>query len=172
MIEAIRQEVLLALSTDEVDDTLRAQVDELLADWQREASDPKVRDRVLDLLRDDLLAQLQGAQPADQRAVLSTELADRHSREVSRRSLDAARRRQRGELGPDEAREVGQQLLDELKPLQREVDALADGPRKQELQQRLQEVSLEALFLVDGKVTSPRMQRQASPPPGAPSVIP
>lgn len=175
MIEAIRQEVLLALAHDgEVEAEVKSQVDELLVDWAREAGDEPPRDRILDILRDDLLSQLQGQPAAAQRQVLRAELADRHLRALSQLSLAAARQRLHRQLPPAQAAAQGDRLLEALQPVVQEVSDLPDGDRKRELERGIQEVSLEALYCKDGHVMSQRLHHEAQATSGqaeAPRII-
>lgn len=162
MLEASRQEILLALG-DEASATTATDLDTLLADWDREAGDGELRDQVLDVLRDELLGELQSADPEDRADILHREAVERQVRALGRATLAAGRATLAGALSRDEGKVQGEALMARAREVRQAVEALPLGEARTQLLERVGEAELEALYVVERKAMSRRLGREAGP---------
>lgn len=169
LVSELAPTVLAGLEGDD-----RARGDELLAelcrDWVREAGSSGKADDVLAILRDDLARATGGLGPRERLAVLEAEVLDRRLRVLSRQSLALGKEVVDRAVDDATARERGKALLEKAEALSPEIDAIAATDRRPALRRQLEEIVLEALYAVERKAMSARLDRYARDQQGADSA--
>lgn len=129
----------------------------LVRDWVAEAGSSGMADSVLSILRNDLATAMSGLGPAERLAVLEAEVLDREIQVVSRQSLALGKAIIDRAVSDEEARQRGQDLLARVKELAPRIDAVTDEARRLPLRRQLEEAMLEALYAVERKAMSSRL---------------
>lgn len=135
-----------------------AALDQIVADWAREADGTPDPQAVLRFQQEDLAALLASV-PAHQRlAALRARVLGRRLDRAGSASYALGQAVVDGSIVPEEAQRQGQALLEEIEHVAREAKALPEalaGPLRQELS----EASMEARYAIDGQAMSPRLDR-------------
>lgn len=138
----------------------RPLLEELARDWLREANKSDRPDRVLDILCEDFDEILGDAEGEELLSLLLAQVLERRSRSLSVRSFALGKAVLQAKVHEAEAQSQGKSLLEESDVLTREIVALGDGnPLKAQLERRLQDVRLEALYAIERKAMSLRLGR-------------
>ena len=151
-------------------------VDELVDDWQREAGDGADAPAILALLRREFLDQAAARDEARRHDLLLEHMLDRRIRRASVRSWELGRRVVDGTIAADQARDQGEALMNVAKDIAPRIRELADAEVVARLQRDLQEVTLEALYAIERKAMSRRLDdyrrdvHAPSPNVGSPHV--
>jgi|GEM_PF-2259836 len=131
----------------------------LVADWVREASLTPRPEGVLKILRGDMTAAF-AKTPAEQRvATLERMLLQRRIDYVAGRTYGLGVAIIDGTVGADEGRERGKVLLAECEALGAKTRDLPRTADNESLHRALSEALMEALFAVEGKASSARLDR-------------
>jgi hypothetical protein len=165
----------------------RALLDELVADWRREAGDDPDAEAIRDTLEDEARAAFRGATPRERLDWVHAEVLDRRLRVLSRRALMAARGLLDGSLEDAAVRAEGRAILSELERLSPELQDLQKRQPTRDttwLQQALEDVLLDGLYLVERQAMSRRFAElfgaeaplllplRLSPPPARCAALP
>jgi hypothetical protein len=141
---------------------MRALLDELVRDWYREAGTDDDAQAVLDLLRRELDGELAGKAAAARTDTVYAAVLDRRIRRLGVQTLDLGKRIIDGSVERDDARARGEALMKEIEAVAAEVRTLADADVRARLGRDLQEASMEALYAIEGKAMSHRLNHYAS----------
>ncbi len=147
-------------------------LDQLVADWAREASSHSEPAEVTEVQQKDLQQVLGQADPAERLTVLRGELMKRQVRRLRARTFELGTAILEGRAERAEAKQAGEPLLKEAEGLAEGLKALPDTAERQRLQRELGEALMEALFAVEGGAMSPRLSRQSSERSGPPGIRP
>ena len=152
------------------------QLDALITDWLREAGDDETTADTIDILREELEAKIAAASPAERLQVLEIETLQRRVRALSRESFELGKKLVDGAIARDAAGEQGQALMERADALGKEVAALNSAEAGEQLARELQEISLEALYAIEKKAMSLRLNhyaqdRSAANPDEAPPKV-
>lgn len=150
----------------------RAELVELVRDWRREAGSDADAPAVIAMLRRELLEKLDGKPPAARRDVLRVESLERRVRALSVKSYALGQQVLDGKIPDEPARVEGQALMDAADALAPRLAAVVDEAAREVLRRDLNDVRLEALYAVDRKIMSLRLNRYAGDRRGAPNVTP
>lgn len=136
---------------------------DLARDWLEEARvQAVVAHDVLRILRDDLIEATRGQGAAERLTVLRANLLDRRVGALSRRSFALGKQVVDGAVPDDEARREGRAILADVDVVAPLVRAIGDDRLRRPLDARLQDVMLEALYAVERRAMSLRLNRYAS----------
>ncbi len=157
----------------------REQSAQLAKAWMAEAERyPDLRDDILERHQSDFTTYLGDSQgPARQERLLAATL-DHRLRRLNVRSRDLGQGVIDSTIENSQAKQEGQALMDELKPLGATIATIKDEALRRPLEREYQETSLDALYAVDRKVMSRRLNHYASSKkktqaaPAPPSVRP
>ncbi len=166
--DQLRQEIT-ALVCDGLDGEMRvnnaALAGELVDDWNREANagdNEAERKAVLNLLRSDLIAALEGAGAEARTQQLRLEVYDRRVRRLSVQSLTLGKGIIEARIPVEEGRKDGRKLMSQVEALAPALAALAASDRRAYLQRELEQVSMEALYAIEGQAMSHRLSHFAA----------
>jgi hypothetical protein len=147
---------LAGLSERETDEG-RTLVDALMADWTREAtSNPAA---IGALQRQELAEAGQGKSPVERLDLLRAEVAKRRINQLSVQSYALASHLIDGTIDPATARAQGESLLTDVDTLTSAVKTIDDADTQRRLHRDLNEVRMEALYAVEQKAMSLRLNR-------------
>ncbi len=145
-----------------------ALVPTLADDWLREAGAAPDPTAVLTILRDDLAGAVAGGEPEDRLDRLRHEVLIRRVRAAGRRSFDLAKQAIDGAIDDNAARAAGEDLITELHALSLEVRTQEDPQSVRVLTTALEPAQLEALYLLERKAMSRRLDSYARSKGAAP----
>ncbi|MFO0747349.1 MAG: hypothetical protein U1F43_17030 [Myxococcota bacterium] len=132
---------------------------ELLSQWAYEAGAHEGSDAIYDILEQDLRTEIAG-KGADQRFdVLWGNVLTRRLRDVSGATFALGQRVIDGTVADAEAKARGRELLSQTEVLAAEVRTIVDGERRLVLERQVQDAMLEALYAIEGKAMSRRLDR-------------
>ena len=134
-------------------------VKELAADWAREANSASEPQSVLAIQRADLDESMRDKHGSDRLTVLRVETLQRAINRLSVRSFALGTALVDKRTTPEAARPQGQALMAETDALLPRLHAIGDVDAAKRLQRDLNEVRMEALFAVEGKAMSLRLNR-------------
>jgi hypothetical protein len=148
----------------------------LLGEWIAEAEASGIGDRVLAILRSDLDKAIAGAGPGERLAMLDAWVLERELRVVSRASLALGKQVIDGVVSDDEARERGQAVLARVQELAPRIERIA-ADRRAPLRRQLEDAMLEALYALERKAMSSRLNlylrdKQGGGPVPPPAISP
>ena len=141
---------------------MRALLDELVADWYREAGTDDDAPDVVALLRGELETALAGKAPAERLDVVRAGVLDRRIRRLGVRTFELGKQIIDGGVDREQARARGQELMDAIEATAAEVRTIADAGARARLGRDLQEASMEALYAIEGKAMSHRLSHYES----------
>lgn len=134
-------------------------VHELVADWAREANSASDPQSVLAIQRADLDEALRDKHGSDRLTVLRVATLERAIRRLSVKSFALGTAVVDKRTTPDTARAEGQALMAETDALLPRLQAIGDADAAKRLRRDLNEVRMEALFAVERKAMSLRLNR-------------
>jgi dsRNA-specific ribonuclease len=141
---------------------MRELLDVLVRDWLREAGDDADAPAVIELLYKDFRTAIAG-QPAQIRlAWVQAQVLDRSIRRLGVQTFALGKQLIDGTVARDAGKPRGEALLHELEAVTREVKDLKDPGAKARLMNDVQEASMEALYAIEGKAMSLRLNHYAS----------
>lgn len=140
---------------------MRELLEELVRDWYREAGTDDDAPAVLDLLRREFDASIAGTSAAARIDVVRAAVINRRIRHLGVRTLELGRQIIDGEVSRDDARARGESLMQEIEAVAVDVRTLADEDTRAQLSVALQEASMEALYAIEGKTMSLRLNYYA-----------
>lgn len=141
---------------------MRELLDELVRDWLREAGTDGDAPAVIDLLRKDFNAAMAGKPAPARFEAVRAQVLDRRIRRLGVQTFALGKQLVDGGVSHDEARSRGEALMKEIDAVASDVRALADAGAKARLGRDLQEASMEALYAIEGKAMSLRLNHYAS----------
>ncbi|HEX7838892.1 MAG TPA: hypothetical protein VF469_15550 [Kofleriaceae bacterium] len=141
---------------------MRELLDELVRDWLREAGTDDDAPAVIDLLRKDFNATVAGKPGPARLEVVRAQVLDRRIRRLGVQTFALGKQLVDGGVSRDEARSRGEALMKEIDAVASQVRALADAGARARLGRDLQEASMEALYAIEGKAMSLRLNHYAS----------
>lgn len=138
----------------------RALLRRLAADWLAEArAGGALSEQVLSILRGDLERDAQPLAPGDRLVLLDAEILDRELRVLGNASFALGKQIIDGEVDDATARDRGRAILSNVEATARKVDTITLEPSRVALRRQVEEVMLEALYAVERKAMSPRLDR-------------
>jgi hypothetical protein len=137
----------------------RALLRSLVSDWAREANSSSDPAAVNQIQRDDLDRAATGKDAAGRLDVLRAEVAKRHVNRLSAKSYQLGTAFIDGKLEPAAAKSDGEALLKDIDAVQPEVKSVHDAGAQKRLQRDLNDARMEALYLVERKAMSMRLNR-------------
>lgn len=152
----LKQEIRDVVGSEEPETD--ALIDELLDDWQREAGEDADAPAILALLRSEFLDAVRARDAARRHEVLLEHVLDRRIRRLSVRSLDLGRRVIEHAVTDEQARNQGEALMSAAQNIAPRIRELGDAEAVARLGRDLQEVTLEALYAIERKAMSRRLQ--------------
>jgi hypothetical protein len=132
---------------------------ELMQDWLREAGDDKDTPVVCRILREDYVQLVEGLPPEARLHVLQGQVLDRRVRALSVRSWSLGTQAVDGTIDAARCRAQGVTLLEEADAILPSLRDLPDRELGARLERDLEEVRLEALYAIERKAMSHRLQR-------------
>lgn len=153
--------VLAGLAGDDVERG-RALLGRLLPYWLEEArAGGALGPQVIEILRNDLQRDAQPLSPRDRLVLIDADILDRELRALANDSFALGKQVIDATVSDDIARDRGRALLAQLELLRPRVDAIALDAKRLALRQQLEDALLEALYAVERKAMSPRLNRYA-----------
>lgn len=149
---------------------LRALLDELITDWYREAGSDADAPAVLDLLRGELRDAIAGKPAVARIETVRAAVVERRIRRLGVQTFELGKRIVDGGVTRDDARARGEALLHEIEAAAAELRTLGDAELRARLGRDLQEASMEALYAVEGKAMSLRLNHYANDARSAPET--
>jgi hypothetical protein len=134
----------------------------LVRDWQREAGTDADAPAVIAMLRKDFETALAGKSGATRLDAVNAQVVERELRRLGAQTFALGKQLIDGSVARDDGKARGQALLKELEGVGTKVRAVADVGLRDQLARDLQEASLEALYAVEGKAMSLRLNHYAS----------
>ena len=156
LVEELSREWLAGLSEADARDA-RPLVGALVADWAREAAADPVG--IGATQRQELKEAGQGKSPSERLDLLRSEVTKRRVNRLSVQSYALGSQLVDGTIDPAAARAQGEPLLQAVDALTSEVKAIQDDGARRRLQRDLNEVRMEALYAVEHKAMSLRLNR-------------
>lgn len=139
----------------------RALLARLIPHWLEEAQGAgNLAQQVLTISRNDLERGVAPLAPPDRLVFLEADLLDRELRALSNESFALGKQLVDG-AAPGDAQARGRALLAKAEALAPRVDAISLEARRVPLRRQLEDALLEALYVVERKSMSPRLQRYA-----------
>jgi hypothetical protein len=140
-------------------------LDEVVADWAREADPTPDPEAVLRFQREDLETLRQGRDGAARLGALRTHVLARRADHLGTETMQLGRAILTGEAQDPDARERGRELLRRAEQLAAELKSLPPSPEADAARREVSDAVMEALYAVEREAMSPRLAREA---PGAP----
>ena len=144
----------------------------LEADWKREAGSGASAEAIRAEHWKDIEGKAGGKTAKARLAALRLEVLTRRLRRVSAQTFELGTSILDGKTKPAEAKADGRRLLKEAEKLSEEIGALPESDDQRRLRRDLGEVMMEALFAVEGKAMSQRLNRHAGDKAGSPGGPP
>jgi len=141
---------------------MRELLDELVRDWLREAGTDGDAPAVIDLLYKDFDAAVAGKPVAARIEAVRAQVLDRRIRRLGVQTFALGKQIIDGGVSRGEARPRGEALMKEIDAVASDVRALADAGARARLGRDLQEAGMEALYAIEGKAMSLRLNHYAS----------
>jgi 2-oxoglutarate dehydrogenase complex dehydrogenase (E1) component-like enzyme len=116
---------------------------------------------VLAILRGDLERDAGPLAPRDRVVFLEAEVLDRELRALSNESFALGKQVVDRKVADDEAKRRGRELLSRVEALSPKVDAITLEAKRVPLRRQVEDVLLEALYAVERRAMSPRLDRYA-----------
>lgn len=135
----------------------------LVADWEREADGKPEAKAILEILRSDFDAAAAGRTPEGRLELLQATLIERQINRLSVESFALGKAVIDGTVELDEAKRQGETLLASIEALNPEVRSLTDADTQRRLRRDLGEAMMDALYAVERKAMSMRLNNYASP---------
>ena len=155
-VEELSREWLAGLPEAEAQEGRRL-VGALVADWTREAaSDPMAIGAVQ---KQEWEKTGQGKSPSERINLLRAEVAKRLINRLSVQSYALGSQLIDGTIDPAAARTQGESLLKAVDEISSEIKAIDDAGAQRRLQRDLNEVRMEALYAIEHKAMSLRLNR-------------
>lgn len=132
---------------------------ELLEQWAWEAGANELSASVYDILERELVAASHGKNEDERFDLLWAEVVDRRLRVVSVATYALGQRVIDHAVSDEEARRRGHELLAQVEVLAAEVRSVTDPTRRRLLERTAQDAMLEALYAVERKAMSLRLER-------------
>ncbi|HZS39229.1 MAG TPA: hypothetical protein VFF06_20500 [Polyangia bacterium] len=154
----LERSLLAGLDGKQRDDGARLAT-ELAADWAREANSDPDPPAVLEVQRADLDAAVSGKTPQQRLDVLRAQVVERKINRASVATWALGTGVVDGKIAGDAARAEGQKLLAQIDALTADVKTLADADTSKRLMRDLNEARMEALYAVERKAMSLRLNR-------------
>lgn len=139
-----------------------ALLDELVTEWDCEAGSDGDAPAVLDRLRRDFEVALAGKLGVSRLDAVLAEVLDRRIRRLGAQTFELGKRLIDGAVARDDARIRALAMMTDIEAVAADVRALTDVPARTRLGRDLQEVSMEALFAIEGQAMSLRLSHHAS----------
>jgi hypothetical protein len=140
---------------------LRTLVDELVTDWVREAGSDADAPAVLDLLREELQQAIAGKSTVARIEIVRRAVIERRIRRLGVQTFELGKRIIDRGVAPADARAQGESLLRQIEAAAAEVRTLGDASLRARLGRDLQEASMEALYAIENKAMSHRLNHYA-----------
>jgi hypothetical protein len=154
----------------------RSLIAALVADWKREAGSGADADTIHSEQRKDLERKVGSKTGKARLEVLRLEVMTRRVRRVSAQTYALGTSILDGKTEASDARSAGRKLLKEAEDVSEDLKSLPDSDEKRRLHRDLGDALMEALFAVEGKAMSQRLNRhageKAESPGGPPNVRP
>jgi hypothetical protein len=132
----------------------------LAVDWLDEArAGGTLANQVLSILRSDLERDAQPLEPRGRLVLLEAEVLDRELRALGTESFALGKQIIDGAVDDNDARSRGRALLVRLEAIAPKVDAITIEAKRVALRRQVDDALLEALYAVERKAMSPRLDR-------------
>jgi hypothetical protein len=136
-------------------------LDEVVADWAREADPTPDPQAVLHFQREGLAALAQGRDAAGRLDALRTRVLTRRAEHLGAETFQLGRAILAGEATDPDARERGSELLRRAEELAAALKAVPPSPEADAARRELSDAVMEALYAVERKAMSARLAREA-----------
>ena len=137
----------------------RRLLDQLVADWAREANSHSEPEAVTREQRKDLAEAMQATKGSERLVGLRQALLKRQIRRLSAQSFELGEKILGGQVSREKAPEEGRPLLRAAEQLAQELDELPATDERRRLRRDLENALMEALFAVEGGAMSARLSR-------------
>lgn len=144
----------------------------LASDWKREAGSGADAEAIRAAQRKDLETRAGNKSAKGRLDVLRLEVITRRVRRVSAQTFELGTSILDGKTEGATAKMEGHRLLKEAEDVSQDLKSFPESDDTRRLRRDLGDALMEALFAVEGKAMSPRLQRHASDRAGAPGGPP